>query len=610
MKALLDTFQLLDLNSRKATVRACVTVPVLFAIWSLYLGQDRNWDLMNYHLYNAFSFLNGKLGVDFAPAGMQTYFNPVLDVFYFGLNEILPAPMVGVLMGYLHGLNFVVLVGIAHEALPDLPEEDKYRTPLLLAVAGAITANFLSGEGNSMGDDTTAIFILGAALLLLRQWQTMAALTPRSAGQLVAAGFFAGLAMGLKLTNATYAVALCFALLFVPGSPTTRVRVAFVFGIGVLAGVALTGGYWMWVLWQKFGNPFFPQFSSIFPHPLTPPVGVSDRSWLPRNLFEYIAWPFVFALDSKRVGQARLHQIIWPVVYVLFIAFVCCRLSRVLSRRHQTRLSPKARYLLVFVAIGYILWMVVFSIYRYIVPIEMLAPLIAYLLLTGMFPYATARRVAAFLLAATSAVVLFGGVETWGHERWALRAFRADVPVLDKGATLVLVGGNPAWAWLAQFYPVDAAFTQIDGSFPLTPLYDEQIIRMIRSRNGQAYAVVEGKYNWRAESVANMNDIFQLLGLGRGAQQCDLSERVVRRLHLHARLVWNAPASRDQVCHLDIRSDDVRDIRKENADLIDAAQSVAERHGLRINATTCTDYRAYIGQGIFPYQLCRIRPVP
>jgi hypothetical protein len=559
-------------------------------------------------LYNAFSFLNGKLDVDFAPAGMQSYFNPVLDIYYFELNGMLPAPMVGALMGYLHGLNFVVLLGIAHEALPDLPEEDKYRTPLLLAVAGAITANFLSGLGNSMGDDTTAIFVLIAALLLLRQWRVIATFTLRGAWQLITAGSFAGIAMGLKLTNATYAVALCLALLFIPESPTTRVRAAFVFGIGVLVGFALTGGYWMWILWQKFGNPFFPQFSSIFPHPLTPPVGVSDRSWLPRNLFEYLAWPFVFALDSKRVGQVRLHQIVWPVVYVLFIAFACGRLSQMLSRRHQTRLSPKARYLLVFVAIGYTLWMVIFSIYRYIVPIEMLAPLVAYLLLRGMFPYATARRAAAFLLAATSAVVLFGGVETWGHERWALRAFRADVPVLGKEATLVLVGGNPAWAWLAQFYPVDAAFTQVDGSFPLTPLYDQKIVRMIRSRKGQAYAVVEGKYNWRVENVANMNSIFQLLGLGRGAQQCALSDRVVRRLHLHARLAWNAPATQDEVCRLSIRSDDVRDVRKENADLVNAAQSVAQRHGLRIDGTTCTTYRAYIGQGVFPYQLCRIEP--
>jgi hypothetical protein len=279
-----------------------------------------------------------------------------------------------------------------------------------------------------------------------------------------------------------------------------------------------------------------------------------------------------------------------------------------LSRRHQTTLSPKARYLLVFVAIGYTLWMVIFSIYRYIVPIEMLAPLVAYLLLRGMFPYATARRAAAFLLAATSAVVLFGGVETWGHERWALRAFRADVPVLGKEVTLVLVGGNPAWAWLAQFYPVDAAFTQIDGSFPLTPLYDQKIVRMIRSRKGQAYAVVEGKYNWRVENVANMNSIFQLLGLGRGAQQCALSDRVIRRLHLHARLVWSAPTSQDEVCRLSIRSDDVRDVRKENADLVNAAQPVAQRHGLRIDGTTCTAYRAYIGQGVFPYQLCRIEP--
>ncbi|MFM0629584.1 hypothetical protein [Paraburkholderia xenovorans] len=47
-----------------------------------FLGQDRNWDGFNYHQYNGFALLHHKLLMDFAPAGMQTYFNPVPDVFY------------------------------------------------------------------------------------------------------------------------------------------------------------------------------------------------------------------------------------------------------------------------------------------------------------------------------------------------------------------------------------------------------------------------------------------------------------------------------------------------------------------------------------------------
>jgi hypothetical protein len=68
----------IDLNTAKAWRRARIAMPVLFGLYSLWLGQDRNWDQLNYHIYNAFALLNDKLSIDLAPAGMQTYFNPLL----------------------------------------------------------------------------------------------------------------------------------------------------------------------------------------------------------------------------------------------------------------------------------------------------------------------------------------------------------------------------------------------------------------------------------------------------------------------------------------------------------------------------------------------------
>lgn len=53
---------------------------VLACCISLGQGQDRNWDLLNYHLYDAFSFLDGRFARDLYPVGGQTYLNPLLDV--------------------------------------------------------------------------------------------------------------------------------------------------------------------------------------------------------------------------------------------------------------------------------------------------------------------------------------------------------------------------------------------------------------------------------------------------------------------------------------------------------------------------------------------------
>ena len=52
---------------------------------SILLRQDNNWDLRNYHLYSAWALLNGRAGMDIAAAGIQSFFNPLLDLPYYML---------------------------------------------------------------------------------------------------------------------------------------------------------------------------------------------------------------------------------------------------------------------------------------------------------------------------------------------------------------------------------------------------------------------------------------------------------------------------------------------------------------------------------------------
>ena len=54
---------------------------------ALALGQDSGHDLRNYHWYNPWALLNGRLSIDLAPAQLQTYFNPSLDLLYYGLIQ-------------------------------------------------------------------------------------------------------------------------------------------------------------------------------------------------------------------------------------------------------------------------------------------------------------------------------------------------------------------------------------------------------------------------------------------------------------------------------------------------------------------------------------------
>lgn len=247
-------------------------MPVLLGLYSIWLDADANWDLYNYHLYNPFAWLHGKLSIDLAPADMQSYFNPLMDAVLFTLNPHVPSRLVGFLLGTLHGLTFVLATGIARCAWPCALETDRRRVTVLFAAAGTLmansagtfTANFLAGLGNSMGDDTTALFVLSGVLAVLSNWTRLSRSDSAGLAGSIGSGVLVGLGTGLKLTNANavFAISLCLSLLGYPMSLLARIRISFCFGLGVLSGIPITGGHWMVHMWTLFGNPLYPQFGA------------------------------------------------------------------------------------------------------------------------------------------------------------------------------------------------------------------------------------------------------------------------------------------------------------------------------------------------------------
>lgn len=599
----------LNLNDARTFTLACIVAPFFFGCVSLWLGADTNWDLANYHLYNAFSLLNGKLSIDLAPAGMQTYFNPVLDVPYYLMSLYFPAPLIGFIMGAVHGINFVLLAGITFKALPNLPAEDRLRVPLLLTVFGCLTANFLSAIGNTMGDDTTSILLLGSLLMILHGWTNLSESGIRSILIVIFAGLLAGLGAGLKLTNVVYALALCVSFCVVQVSWAIRFRIAFLFGIGVLIGMTITGGYWIYEMWRQFGNPLFPQFSAFFPNPLTQSIAVLDVVWRPKNGLETAFWPFLFSLNPKRVGQLGLHQIIWPVVYVLFWYWSAKTLIKNKTTATSS-LSPPARYIVAVVAIGYVIWMEFFSIQRYLVPIEVCTPLVVFILLTQLMHYRKARKVAVWILAMTSAIVLLGGLSTWGHASWSEKMFRIDLPPLDVPAktTAILVGGDPPYGWIAAQFPSEVAFVQVQGNFPeAMPGYGNQINEIVKKRGGPVFAIFQGqKQSSRINQIASFRSTASDLGITSNENGCAVLRWATVNLKLHAVVtILDQPLDKTK-CTIDVLPSDVVDVDAKNKAFISIAEKNLAIYGYSINSASCKSYKAYTGKDESAYQWCKL----
>lgn len=597
------------LNAPGACTRAAWLAPLLFGLLSVLLGQDDGWDMKNYHLYNPFALLNGRIGVDLAPGQWQSYFNPTLDVLYYLLAKYLPGPAVGFIMGALHGLNFVLVLAIARLVPARLAPAERYRVPLLLAVCGACGVGFLSELGNSMGDNMTSLLVLASVWLLLRGWDTLH--DARHGGTaatvlVVGAGFLMGLGTGLKLTNATYAVGLCLALFTVGAGWAVRLRLAFLFGIGVLAGMALTAGWWFAVMWQAFGNPLFPQFNNLFNSPLAQAHGVIDDFHVPKNLWEALAWPIVFTLHFERVSELVFRQLIWPVVYLLGLWFMARLLTQRFLRRGAMSLpAGRERFLLVFFLLSFVAWMKLFGIHRYLVPIELLAPVVAWVLLHGLLAAPAAQRTAGWVLTACALVVFPFG--TWGHAGWAERSFRAEVPAFPQPEQTVIVTAlaHPPLGWMVEFFPSQVRVMALGGGFPETPAWVGRIRQAMAERRGPHFALVQGAIDVETGRLVERLAVADRLGLTGSAAACKRLDWLTRKVRLHVQLA-PAPGDGQRACTLALQPKYRMDVAAEDRATVQRAGQVLANYGLQIQAGACTRHDAWIGAAAKPYLLCPV----
>lgn len=577
---------------------AAVLVPLLFGLVSVVSGQDDTWDQRNYHLYNVYALLHHRIGFDFAPGRFQNYFNPTLDLVYYGLNQLLPPRLAGFVLGALHGLNFVLLVALARQLLGADQDQDggaHRRKVLLLAGACVFGPGFLSEIGNGMGDNLTALSVLGSLWLLLRHWAA-----PRLA-LILLAGLVMGLGVGLKLTNATYAVAACAALLAMPGAWWQRLRGAFVYGVGVLAGMAVTAGWWCLKMWQLYGNPLFPQFNDIFQSPMALTVGVVDTYFRPQGWLENLLWPFVFALNPLRLAEVPMKLAVWPLVYTLMLVFAVLHLARRL-RGTVPALPSRQTFMLLFFALAYLCWMRLFSIYRYLVPLELLAPLVIWLLWRQIAP--AAPRIAGVALALLVLGVF--PVANWGRAEWGAQLTSAELPALPSpGSTIVFIAQpHPPMAWMATMYPEAVRFIGVDTGFPESALYRQRMRAAIAERSGPHYVMIAAAVNEKEGTRQRKLATAQWLGLTQDAAGCGKLDWLLRHSRLQVTL-RQLPAGG---CTFDLLPQHVQDLAALDRATLDEATQHLARYGLQVDGASCSRYAAAMGRQPYPYRLCRVTP--
>lgn len=489
--------------SRPAPVlyAAAVAGPVLCALASVWLGQDANWDLRNYHFYNAYAFLHGRRGFDLAVAHHATFYNPLSDLPFYALVTTLPPRAVGFVTGLVQGLNFVVVLALAWRLLATARPVVRTWASLGAAALGMMGAMAVSELGTTFHDNLISLFSLGSLLGLALYYRHLVEAPPaRALGVAAVMGLAAGLGAGLKQPAVIFAIGACAALLLVTASWLRRFLLSFCYGLGVLAGIAATGGFWLWRMWRDYGNPLFPYYNQFFKSPWAVEADYVNRGMLPRDWLEVVAYPFVFTADPKLVGEAVFFDLRAPVLYALAIAAALAWPLRrrwagpgsvALTDRHPANLVLGAS------AVAYLVWLKLFGVYRYLVPLEMLTPLLILVLADRL---ALTRWIHGAALGGIAvAFVLTTQPANWGRVPWAEDYFGVEVPAMrDPKRSMVLLAGAEPLGYVVPFFPREIPFIRVEGWFVGPTASPNRHIELMRARiaahEGPLYVLFRTRY--------------------------------------------------------------------------------------------------------------------
>lgn len=448
----------------KQTANASILlVCALAASWlTLYYGRDIPWDFHNYHAYAAYSLTHDRLAQDFFPAGLPGYANPIgfaplALIQHWQLSSMTAA----VVLASIHSLNAFFLYLICRDMSAGMPWPSRV-TIALGWLLGASTPIFLIHLGSTFVDP------IGTVLVMASLWVVAFRQSPRWA---LAAGALVGISMAIKLSNACFAIAIAMTVCLPWRGESlrqwlTRVGAA---AIGMLAGFAISQGYWSMRLQETMGNPFFPFFNGIFRSPYMTTESIGAFRFQPRTLADLIALPYELALPKSWVYLEMPAPV--PT------ALLACVLAIALALRYAFRFAvarsavPVAEHnlrLVAFLFIGVLLWLATSANGRYGMPIFLLLGPLCALASVRILPQ---RYAVLLLLLALSIQFLsasWGKIPRWGSSNWTPRMTSVDIPrELREHPQLLISLASPSYSEIIPYLHGESSFVNLKGTYSI-----------------------------------------------------------------------------------------------------------------------------------------------
>jgi hypothetical protein len=262
--------------------------------------------------------------------------------------------------------------------------------------------------------------------------------------------------------------------------------------------------------------------------------------------------------------------------------------------------------LLLFAVLSYLLWLKLFSIGRYMTPVEVLLPLLVFLLLDRLAGWRLATPLAAILIGAS----LLVGV-AWSsfglRAAWAPLSVQVDLPPIatPASATLIIAAGDEPNSWLLPAFPPQLAVLRLGGNFARSPAYNQAVRERVAGRGGPVYVLAAAHHDWDDINLRRIQRELDTLSVPASGIACRVVGRALSLMNFYKRFEM-APAMAGS-CRVRLRQDERLDaaaLQTRNAELAVKADAELAVLDYAVQADSCRVHAAAIGSLALPFQVC------
>lgn len=496
-----------------------------FGYFALRLGQDFSWDLKSYHFYNAYAFLHHRFDWDIAPAQMHSFYNPLFDLLnYFIINNAPNARWAEFLLGSLHGIAVYFLFKITCYIIRIENPILRYFYIILGVLLGVTGSASIPQIGMALNESQISIFVMAAVFLALKYINDTGSTRVYFC---LLSGAILGLGVGLKLTAVSYPIAFFVALLFHKKPDINHLKLVLLTGVIFSICFSLTGGFWMWTLYQHFQNPFFPFYNNIFHSIYGSQKSFTDAQFLPTTIKLALLYPFYWVHKTTVVEWFPMADARIAATFVLGGLFLCyVGYQKLVGKLKKSVVSESetlsVRFICLFFYLSYFTWLIQFSIYRFTIPLNFLAGiLIIYfgikLLKQSFLQFIVLLCISIFIMHTTI-------YPDWGRKlHYNKYFFEVKIPPIPNGSMVILVGASPI-GYLLPYFPADTRFIALYNYFVNSdaPVFQKRAFEIIQNHHGPLYVLVDSTdpSGSHTDFKVRQKDILRRFGLLRIDDMC------------------------------------------------------------------------------------------